>query len=62
MTVSLFADKCDGIDECPENGMCIKICALNAISNINDLPQIDDDNCSNCGLCILSCPNEALSN
>lgn len=61
MTISVFADKCNGIDQCPESGVCIKVCALNAISDSENMPIIDDENCFDCGLCVLNCPNEALS-
>ena len=50
MTISVFADKCNGIDQCPESGVCIKICALNAISDRENMPLIDDENCFDCGL------------
>ena len=61
MTVSVFADRCCGINQCPASGACIMVCALNAISDVDDLPKISDDDCFDCGLCVMNCPNDALS-
>ncbi|MBO7719020.1 MAG: 4Fe-4S binding protein, partial [Methanosphaera sp.] len=60
MTVSLVADKCDGFDKCSESGACFKVCALNAIADVGNMPVIKDDTCFDCGLCVIICPNGAL--
>lgn len=62
MAVSVYTDKCNGISKCPGKGLCIEVCALNAIENIDDRPVIHEESCFDCGLCVTNCPNEALSN
>ncbi|MBQ6218239.1 MAG: 4Fe-4S binding protein [Methanosphaera sp.] len=61
MVVTLYKDRCKGINECPLNGHCIDICALDAIENIDNQPVISENICIGCGLCVMNCPNEALS-
>ena len=42
---------------------CYTACNKNAIKkfkDINDLPEINHDNCNGCGLCIASCPGLAI--
>ena len=61
MAVIIDATKCNGVNACPEGGLCIEICALNAMENIEDRPSVIENACPECGLCILNCPNEAIS-
>lgn len=61
MTVSVYTDKCNGINQCPYKGVCIEVCALNAIVNVENMPLINEELCYDCGLCVMNCPNEALS-
>lgn len=61
MVVTIYTDKCNGIDACSLNGICIEVCALDAIENINGYPVIIEEACKDCGLCVMNCPNEALS-
>lgn len=52
--------------ECYQNipcNPCYTACKRNAIKkfeDINDLPQINQDNCNGCGLCIAHCPGLAI--
>ncbi len=42
---------------------CFTFCNTGAITefdNINDLPQIDYDDCTGCGICISNCPGLAI--
>ncbi|OED30289.1 4Fe-4S binding protein [Methanosphaera sp. WGK6] len=61
MVVTIYVEKCNGIDACPGNGLCIDVCNLDAIENINGRPVIIEEACTECGLCVMNCPNEALS-
>lgn len=54
------------IIECYQNipcNPCYTACNRNAIKkfeDINDLPEINHDNCNGCGLCIANCPGLAI--
>ena len=61
MAVIIDTIKCNGVNTCPEGGLCIEICALNAMENIDDRPSVIENACPECGLCILNCPNDAIS-
>ncbi len=61
MVVTVYSDKCNGIDSCPLDGLCMTVCALDAIENIGGMPVIIEEKCNTCGLCVMNCPNEALS-
>lgn len=52
---------CNGIDKCESNGVCIVVCALDAIENVNNYPQINENVCTECELCVRNCPNRAFS-
>jgi MinD superfamily P-loop ATPase len=59
--VTVYSDKCPGLNVCPGKGICITVCALNAIEKVDDQPFIIEEICKSCGLCIMNCPYEALS-
>ena len=61
MVVTINDDRCTGISSCVRDALCIQICELDAIENINDKPHINEMVCTVCGLCVMNCPNEALS-
>ncbi len=61
MAVVIDRTSCQGVYTCPEGGLCIEICAMNAMDNDNGIPKVSDDLCNNCGLCVLNCPNKAIS-
>ncbi|MDO5851755.1 MAG: 4Fe-4S binding protein [Methanobacteriaceae archaeon] len=60
MVVSIDFNKCNGVAECPGAGLCIQVCALEAMSEVDDKPSVSDD-CTDCGLCVMNCPNEAIT-
>ena len=61
IVVTMDTTICGGVDACPEGGLCIDICALNAIDNVNGQPIINHEICPECGLCVLNCPKQAIS-
>ncbi len=61
MAVIIDRTKCNGTELCPKGGICVEICALNAMSDVDGKPQVDEDACPECGLCVMNCPNEAIS-
>ncbi len=61
MAVTFDTTKCNGVEACPGGGLCIEICALDALTNVDDKPVVDEEACTECGLCVMNCPNEAIS-
>lgn len=61
MAIIIDTNKCQGVDACPEHGVCIEICALNALDNIEGRPVVNESACPECGLCMINCPKEAIS-
>lgn len=61
MAIIIDTNVCQGVDACPSNGLCIEICALNALDNVDGRPVVNEDACPECGLCVMNCPNEAIT-
>ncbi len=61
MAIIIDTNICNGVEACSSNGLCIEICALNALENVDGRPVVDEEKCPECGLCIMNCPNEAIS-
>ncbi|RAP52920.1 MAG: ferredoxin [Methanosphaera sp. rholeuAM270] len=61
MAIIFDRNLCQGVATCPSNGVCIEICALNALYNDEGKPAVNEIACPECGLCITSCPNNAIS-
>lgn len=49
------------INDCPVQGLCIKLCEQGAIIEENGDVAIVPENCDDCDLCIQNCPNQAIS-
>ena len=41
-------------------GLCVKVCAYDAIKIENNLAKIDYDKCQECGACVAKCPTGAI--
>ena len=54
-------NKCGHIDNCPVQGLCIKLCEQGAIIEEDGDVKIVPENCDDCDLCIQNCPNQAIS-
>ena len=61
MPVEIDVEKCGKIENCPGEGLCIKICEQGAIIEENGEPVLVPEKCDDCDLCIQSCPNQAIS-
>jgi NAD-dependent dihydropyrimidine dehydrogenase PreA subunit len=61
MPVTIDAEKCGKITNCPGEGLCIKICEKGALVEENGDVVIKPENCDDCDLCIQNCPNQAIS-
>ena len=61
MPVIIDTEKCGKIQNCPGEGLCIKICEQNAIEEKNGDVFLIPEKCDDCDLCIQSCPNKAIS-
>ena len=46
---------------CLACGLCAKNCPENAITIVDNLPEIDYNKCIGCGLCAQKCPTEAIT-
>ncbi len=47
-------------DECIKCGACAEECPVNAISEGEEIYEIDPEICIECGNCAAVCPNEAI--
>ena len=52
--ITVFKDKCTGCE------LCIKSCAFDAITMIDNIAVIDLDKCTLCGACVTACPFDAI--
>lgn len=48
-------------EECLACGVCMDECPDDAISEGEDIFQIDPGKCNDCGTCAEVCPNESIS-
>jgi Fe-S-cluster-containing hydrogenase component 2 len=61
MPVSIDTEKCGKIQNCPGEGLCIKICEKWALVEESGDVVLVRENCDDCDLCIQNCPNQAIS-
>lgn len=61
MSISINPEKCGEIENCPGQGLCIKLCEKGALIEENGQIVIVEDKCDDCNICIQSCPNQAIS-
>ena len=45
---------------CLGRGSCAKVCPVDAIKMVRDLPVIDEKKCIACGLCVKECPKNII--
>ena len=61
MAVKIDSEACGHIDNCPVQGLCVKICEQGALIEENGDVTIVPEKCDDCDLCIQNCPNQAIS-
>ena len=61
MPVTIDTEKCGKIDNCPGEGLCIKLCEQGALIEKDGDVVLISENCDDCDLCIQNCPNQAIS-
>jgi Fe-S-cluster-containing hydrogenase component 2 len=61
MAVKIDPDVCGHIENCPVQGLCIKLCEQGAIIEEDGDVKVVPENCDDCDLCIQNCPNQAIS-
>ena len=61
MAVIIDMEKCGKINDCPAQGLCIKICEQGALIEENGELVLISEKCDDCDLCIQNCPNQAVS-
>ncbi len=59
--VTIDTEKCGKIDNCPGEGLCIKLCEQGALIEKDGDVVLVSENCDDCDLCIQNCPNQAIS-
>lgn len=61
MSVIIDETKCGKIENCPGEGLCIKLCEKGALEEGDGQVIIIDEKCDDCEICIQNCPNQAIS-
>ena len=61
MAVKIDSEACGHIENCPVQGLCVKICEQGALIEENGDVTIVAEKCDDCDLCIQNCPNQAIS-
>jgi len=61
MPVSIDTEKCGKIQNCPGEGLCIKLCEKGALVEESGDVVLVPENCDDCDICIQNCPNQAIS-
>ena len=61
MAVKIDSDLCGHIENCPVQGLCVKICEQGALIEEDGDVTIVPEKCDDCDLCIQNCPNHAIS-
>lgn len=56
-----FRFLCGHIENCPVQGLCVKICEQGALIEEDGDVTIVPEKCDDCDLCIQNCPNQAIS-
>jgi Fe-S-cluster-containing hydrogenase component 2 len=46
--------------KCTECAKCISVCPQGAISIVNEIAIINNNNCIECGICTQACPHYAI--
>lgn len=61
MPIIIDTEKCGKIENCPGEGLCIKICEQSALVEKDGDISLIPEKCDDCDLCISNCPNQAIS-
>ncbi len=48
-------------EKCSNNGVCVNVCPVEAITIENEKAVIDAEKCIDCGLCVDACPESAIT-
>lgn len=60
MVVKIDSNLCGHINDCPVQGLCIKLCEQGAIVEEDGDEVVKPENCDDCDLCLQNCPNQAI--
>jgi Fe-S-cluster-containing hydrogenase component 2 len=61
MLMAVYFIRDTELDECIGCGACADICPVDAVTMVDERPEVDKDWCIGCGVCAVSCPAEVIS-
>jgi MinD superfamily P-loop ATPase len=61
MSVRIDSEQCGKIENCPGQGLCIKLCEKGALLEEAGQIRLVEEKCDDCNICIQSCPNQAIT-
>jgi len=54
MAIKIIKENCTGC------GDCVEVCPVEAITLVDDIATVNEDDCSECGACEAECSNGAI--